>query len=211
MPISIIDKGADVLRNPYEPNVYGVGFMGEGIHKSKINGKTTREYHAWHSMMDRCYNSKHSERYPTYAECEVCEAWHNFQTFAAWYDDNYYEIEGQRMCLDKDILEKGNKVYGPDTCVYAPNYINSLFVKSDATRGDFPIGVTRIAENKYVSRLDVRGKRRHLGYYETPEEAFFAYKSYKERYIKQVADEYKDLIPQRLYDAMYEYEVEYED
>ena len=37
------------------------------------------------------------------------------------------------------------------------------------------------------------------------------YKQFKENYIKQVADEYKDLIPEKLYNAMYEYEVEIED
>ena len=36
------------------------------------------------------------------------------------------------------------------------------------------------------------------------------YKNFKENYIKQVADEYyfKGLIPKRLYEAMYKYEVE---
>ena len=40
---------------------------------------------------------------------------------------------------------------------------------------------------------------------------FFVYKQFKEKYIKQVADEYKDLIPQKLYDALYKYEVEIND
>ena len=32
-------------------------------------------------------------------------------------------------------------------------------------------------------------------------------KKIKESYIKQVADDYKDLIPVKLYEAMYKYEV----
>ena len=52
---------------------------------------------------------------------------------------------------------------------------------------------------------------RNLGYFETPKEAFQAYKVAKENYIKQVADEYKDKIPYRLYEAMYNYEVEITD
>lgn len=47
--------------------------------------------------------------------------------------------------------------------------------------------------------------------YKTKEEAFLVYKQAKEKYIKQVADEYKDKIPKRLYDAMYKYEVEITD
>ena len=44
--------------------------------------------------------------------------------------------------------------------------------------------------------------------FNTPQEAFQAYKKFKENYIKQVADEYKEYIPQKLYEAMYNYEVE---
>lgn len=46
-----------------------------------------------------------------------------------------------------------------------------------------------------------------------PFQAFTCYKNFKENYIKQVADEYysKGLIPKKLYDAMYKYEVEIND
>ena len=43
------------------------------------------------------------------------------------------------------------------------------------------------------------------------EEAFQAYKQAKEQYIKEVAEEYKDKIPYRLYEAMMNYEVEIDD
>ena len=50
-----------------------------------------------------------------------------------------------------------------------------------------------------------------MGSFDSEEEAFYAYKEFKEQYIKQVADEYKDKIPKKLYDAMYKYEVEITD
>jgi hypothetical protein len=58
-----------------------------------------------------------------------------------------------------------------------------------------------------------KSKQKHLGYFplDKPFQAFYAYKVFKENYIKQVADKYKDLIPQKLYDAMYKYEVEIND
>ena len=52
---------------------------------------------------------------------------------------------------------------------------------------------------------------RNLGYFETPKEAFKSYKTFKEQYIKQVADEYKDKIPKKLYEAMYNWKVEITD
>ena len=65
-------------------------------------------------MFDRCYYSGYQDNNPTYRGCTVAEEWHNFQNFAKWYEDNY--IEGYQ--LDKDIKVEGNKVYGPDTCMF---------------------------------------------------------------------------------------------
>jgi hypothetical protein len=117
------------------------------------------------------------------------------------------------MCLDKDILYKGNKVYSPETCVFVPERINILFVKSDKIRGEYPIGVTwRKDRGRFSSRCcDAHGTYKPLGCYDTVEGAFNAYKTFKEKVIKQVADEYKHLIPNKLYQAMYNYQVEIND
>ena len=56
-----------------------------------------------------------------------------------------------------------------------------------------------------------KSKRKYLGTYETQEKAFEVYKYYKEKNLKEVADYYKDLIPKKLYDGMYSYEVEITD
>ena len=50
-----------------------------------------------------------------------------------------------------------------------------------------------------------------MGLYDTPEKAFEVYKQFKEQNIKQVADYYKDLIPEKLYQVLYEYQVEITD
>ena len=116
------------------------------------------------------------------------------------------------MNLDKDILIKGNKVYGPDTCIFVPQDINKLFTKRNNNRGNYPIGVSyNKQQKKYKSYCNTNSKQNFLGYYDTPEEAFTIYKQFKENYIKQVADEYKNHIPEKLYNAMYEYEVEIDD
>jgi hypothetical protein len=47
--------------------------------------------------------------------------------------------------------------------------------------------------------------------FETIEEAFIAYKDFKEKLIKQTADKYKDKIPDNLYLAMKNYKVEITD
>lgn len=64
-------------------------------------------------MIKRCYAHLESSRHKTYTECEVCEEWQNFQNFAEWYDENYFN----GCHIDKDIKIKGNKIYSPETCI----------------------------------------------------------------------------------------------
>ena len=201
------------VKNLIFPNVFGVGYIGEGEYTSKTKGCDERAYEIWQGMLERCY-SRHSEKYPTYVGCAVCEEWHNYQNFAKWYEGNYYEIDGERMCLDKDILVKGNKTYSPETCVFVPNEINCLFTKSNRARGEYPVGVYYKKKNKkFCSQCKIGGGKpqKYLGLFLTVEEAFQAYKEFKEQYIKEVANKYKNKIPSRLYEAMMNYEVNIND
>lgn len=194
------------IKNLNYASVFNIGYLGEGEY-SRMENKDA--YTSWQGMLRRCYDSQCLSKNPTYIGCTVCEEWHNFQNFAEWYYENYYEIEGQKMALDKDILCKGNKIYSPDTCVFVPQDINSIFTKRDLKRGCLPIGVSYHKKmNKYQSGCrNGSGHLTYLGYYDTPEEAFEVYKQYKEQVIKDMADEYKDLIPETLYDSMINYEV----
>ena len=122
------------------------------------------------------------------------------------------------MHLDKDILYKGNKIYSPSTCIFVPNRINTLFTKSNLTRGKYPIGVNIDNKtHKFRARCSIFDNinkkviRVTLGSYNNEIEAFQCYKRFKENYIKEVAEEYKNLIPTKLYEAMYKYEVEITD
>lgn len=199
------------IKNYYDKSACGVGFIGLGKYKASIDGVTTEEYNVWKAMMQRCYDAKCKSKHVTYGKCTVDEIWHNFQKFAEWYNENYYEVDGQRIHLDKDILVKGNKIYSPKFCVLVPHDINALFTKCDSKRGNLPIGVD-LNNSKYRAKCRIgNGNRIHLGLFDSPELAFNAYKKYKENYIKKVADFYKDQVPKKLYDAMYKYEVEITD
>ena len=209
------------IKCPYEPRLFNVGYIGEGKYKDlcrKINGKHTKCYSTWHDVLRRCYDKKYQDKKPTYIGCTVCEEWHNFQNFAQWYEENYYEVNEEEMHLDKDILVKGNKFYSPSTCIFVPKQINTLFVNCTRKRGDYPIGVSWIKRDKefrvYCSIYDVisnKSNNIYLGHYQDVNEAFQCYKQFKEKYIKKIADEYKDIIPIKLYEAMYKYKIEITD
>ena len=202
------------VRNPYDKTVYGVGYLGEGKYKVYIDQDHLEPvYNVWRTLLGRVCTEKHREQFPAYADCEVCEEWLCYQNFAEWWNKNMYHIGTERMHLDKDILIKGNKIYSPNTCVFTPQNINKLFTKSNRTRGELPIGVYKVNgyDNKYASHFNSCGKLVNLGTFNTIEGAFNAYKEAKEKEIKRVADEYKGKIPQKLYDAMYRYQVEITD
>ena len=199
------------IKNPFFPSLFGIGFIGVGKFKPfDKNGKHTKCYTAWMQMLRRCYDSKYQETHQTYKGCTVCEEWHNFQVFAEWYYKHFYEIECQIMNLDKDILYKGNKIYSADTCVFVPQFINKLFVKCDKARGNLPIGVSKNGNN-FMANVTKDKEPIYLGTYTTANEAFQAYKRAKEQYIKEVAENYKLLIPHELYEAMITYKVEIDD
>ena len=208
------------VKNPYYPSVYNIGYIGVGKYKTRINGKKLKAYDEWHDMLRRCYDPYELNRHPTYISCEVCKEWLCFQNYAKWREDNYYEIPNEVMSLDKDILVKGNKIYSSETCIFVPHRINSLFTKSNKVRGEYPIGIYYYKQtNKLRANCSIyddkikRDKSVGLGYFplNEPFKAFTTYKNFKENYIKQVADEYKELIPQKLYEALYKYEVEIND
>ena len=204
------------IKNPYHPSLYGVGIVGNK-HLASINGKDTKEYKAWSHILERCFSEKYRNKQPTYRDVSVCEEWLLFENFYKWIHsqsnfDAWYN--GVRWGLDKDILVKGSKLYSPETCCLVPQNVNNLFTKNNVIRNDTPIGV-HAQMGKYLALCNnpFTGKQEYYGSYDTPEEAFQAYKKAKESYIKQVAqEEYaKGNITKRCYEAMMNYEVEITD
>ena len=200
------------IKSKYSKTIFNIGYLSEGKYNAKKNNKLTLQYKSWVSMIERCYSKIKLEREPSYKVCTVCDAWLNFQNFAKWFDENYYTIKNDIIELDKDILHKGNKVYSSENCIFVPSRINCLFTKSDKIRGKYPIGVKyhkrdRIFESSCSKIINNKKKSIYLGRFNNPIEAFNVYKTFKENYIKEVADEYKDKIPKKLYDAMYNWKV----
>lgn len=186
--------------------IYGVGINDyDGL--TKKSGESIQSYNIWRQMLCRCYCKKHQEKFPTYIGCTVCDDWIYFSNFKRWFDKNY--IEGYE--IDKDLIKKGNRVYSPDTCCFVPKEINAIF-KGYQHENNLPIGVTK-KHGRYNARFSKYHKDIHLGYFDTPKEAFQSYKIAKEKYIKEVADEYyaEDKITERVREAMHRYKVEITD
>lgn len=206
------------IRNPYYPSIYGFGITG-CKYPTKENGVSTKQYNAWIDMLKRCFIEKTKDKQPSYKDVECCEEWINFETFCDWlYNQQNFDKwkNGCRWAIDKDILVKRNKIYSPQTCCLVPQNVNCLFLKREAERGEYPIGVRYREDDGFIAvcRNPFTDSAEELGYYSTPEKAFYlGYKPYKEKIIKQVAQiEYNNgNITKQCYQAMMKYEVEIDD
>lgn len=210
--------------SPYARRTHGVGYLGEGKYtftdknnlNSKGHAKKTKCFEYWESMFYRCYNENFQKK-TAYLNCTVCDEWHNYQNFAKWFYENYYTIDNEIMNIDKDILIKGNTIYSPNTCCFVPSTINKLFITREKQKKfNTPMGIyKRVNKKDNKAKYDVKLKRYnicvHYGEYDTVEEAFQIYKQEKEKYIKEVADKYKNYLPQKVYNAICSYEVEITD
>lgn len=186
--------------------VLGVGYN-DLKYKYSNDKFYTKALIVWQTMIRRCYSDKYKKNKPSYIGCVVSKEWLTFSTFYDWYIVNYTN----GYVLDKDILVKGNKVYSSDTCCFVPPRINSLFIKSNRSRGKYPIGVY-FNQGKYKAQLNKMEENQiSLGVFNCPIDAFNAYKEAKESYIKMMADKWKDKIKPKVYNAMYNYKVEITD
>ena len=113
--------------------------------------------------------------------------------------------------IDKDLLLKGNKIYSPENCCLIPREINGSLNNKRKSNSHLPIGVSNNGSGKYTSKRNFGGLQKHLGTFKTIEEAFFAYKTEKESYIKELAYKWKNQIDPRAYNALMSWEVNIDD
>lgn len=149
-------------------------------------------YKRWTKMLERCYSEKWLKDNPHYIGCSVCDEWLYFSNFKAWM----LEQDWKDKELDKDILVKGNREYGPNVCVFISRSINSFLIEQEKSRGEFPIGVYfDKSRGKFRATCSVVGtsKNKALGIFKTPEEAHEAWLKFKLMQAKLLASEQKDV------------------
>ena len=203
-------KNGDV-KDRYLPSVCGVGIIGTKYPVSE-GGRDTKDYALWKRMLERCYSDSYQKKRPTYKGCKVSDNFKSYEYFYEWCHSQIgFGVDGFE--LDKDLLIKGNKVYSESTCVFLPQEINKVLIKSEKMRGKHLIGVcwhnTKKAFMAQVSKN--KAGLEYLGYFKTELEAFNAYKTAKESFIKEQAEEWKDKIDVRAYEALMNYTVEISD
>lgn len=179
------------------------------VNYKKLNEK--QKYSRWYNMNSRCYKECYHRSHPgeIYPECNVCDEWRtNREAFYNWLDENYYTVStGEQMDVDKDIRVNRNRLYSPDNCLIVPHTINNLW-------SHLSINYPTFNERKEMWEIGTRfypdpyGEKKS---FEDLEEARDFAAGVKYAHIKEVAEIYKDEMPEKIYQAMLAYRIDQED
>lgn len=195
-----------LVKDRMYPSVYGVGITGEKI--PVVDGKRCKQRELWVRMLDRCYSKGKNK--PTYEGCSVSKNFKYYPFFKEWCEKQIgFDVKG--FALDKDILVKGNKVYSEDACVFVPQEINNILTYKKSTNKGLSASVALQKSGRYSVSFRKDRITQNLGRFDTPEEAFAAYKLAKESYIKEVAEKWKDQVDFRVYEALMKWTIEIAD
>lgn len=196
------DAKRGLVKNPNHRSVCGIGYLGEGVYKGQVDKIRNKSYLIWKNILLRCYETDSIKFKPTSKNCSVVEEWHNYQTFAKWFEENY--VEGFE--LDKDIIVKGNRIYGPTTCCFVPPDINKLIKAYDYPEKNCPVGVVKRGRY-FIAKISIGDHRTKQKLFKTIEEAFNYYKTFKEKHIKELAEKYKHLITDKVYESLINHKI----
>lgn len=173
--------------------VFGVGINDADYITNKatrVNGRLVKEWQCpihqtWSSILRRCYSLYLHKRLPTYVGCEIHPDWVSFMGFRDWMLSQ--DWEGKH--LDKDLIFRGNKLYGPDTCVFLSQSLNNFTTARAGCRGKYLIGVCK-TRSAFLAQcrnpFTRRGER--LGKFPTEMEAHLAWQAKKHEHALKLAE-----------------------
>lgn len=156
------------VKDPFYPNVYGVGYVGDIKFPSR-----NPLYAMWGGMLRRAYGNEECYR-KAYANVFVCDRWHYFGNFIAdapylpgykeWQIDMTYQ-----HALDKDMLQlclppESPRYYSPDTCCFIPVSINSMIVNNSNKFIVHPVGIYTDTDRFYLRPI-INGQIYNWGEY----------------------------------------------
>lgn len=192
------------------------------LEQEYIEYKNKASYHAhvvYNDILKRCgYTNDKNNISACYDGSTMWQVWlDDPKSFVKWYLEHYYEVFGEEMDVDKDLFGDGSGMYHLDFCCIMPKGLNTLLANSKKHYGKgetpdnvLPLGVRYNSKTKkYHAEIQFTGTDRPipLSEWDTAEEAFAEYKIMKQADILRVVAEYKESIPDYIYNRFLKVEV----
>lgn len=122
-----------------------------------------------------------------YGDVTIDPRWDTLEGFREWFlaQPGHEDV----WAIDKDLLVRGNRVYGPDTCALIPGWINNAI--ATRPRGALPRGVQYRSRNRVMASISRGSSMIRLGTFEDPMEAHHAWQLAKGDSLDALADRYE--------------------
>lgn len=160
------------------------------------------DYQIWYGMLVRATDEEYKAVTPAYSQASVSEDWLIRSNFKKWYMAHsvFFDLEGLRLELDKDLLVPGNKMYSADTCALIPQYLNVAFNSGVDSATNLPMWVSYRKRNKDMlndlkkpyraSLTRGNGEFVHVGYFSEVKDAHQAAQQMKISFLYEILDKY---------------------
>jgi hypothetical protein len=153
--------------------IFGVGIndLPNEPTRGIVNGKRWNcpKYAIWKDILRRCYRQD-GYRFVAYKGVTVCPDWIYRSKFNEWLNSQP-QNNWQDLQIDKDLLVKGNKVYGSDTCCFLTGRENLIF-RPHSTKLGSVSRIHQCPKRPWRGRKNI-GVVKYVGYFSTKEEAEF--------------------------------------
>lgn len=187
--------------------VFGVGINDWDCRTVMDNGHPIPEYKLWKTVLLRCFGDKNSKILSTYGGVSCDESWLSMRKFIEDVSSigNYDMAVNSDWAIDKDILIPKNRIYSIDTVCFVPKQINNSYKNYNRESG-LPCGVYSCTNSStFFAKISIDGRQKYLGTFNCPEDASNAFKIEKEKYVKLLADRWKGVISENVYNSMVSY------
>lgn len=183
------------------------------------NKASLQAYIVYNGILERCRDTADNDRIgKCYDKTKMWQGWiDNPKAFVRWYLEHYYECGDESMQVDKDLFGNGSDMYHPDFCCILPQGLNVLLAnaKKHYKEGETPDNVLPLGvrysgrTGKYTSEIIFTGAEKSivLSERDTADEAFEEYRIMKQADILRVAAQYKESIPDYIYERLLTVEV----
>lgn len=158
-------------------------------------------HHKYNNMIQRCYDEKwQEENTKAYANETVCKEWleDKYNTYFPFLEKEFYVVDDFQMDIDHNIIDYFNHEYNENTVLIVPHYINVLWESLE-------VGKTHITYNKKLNKYIVKvmdDSELITEECDTYNEALETFCNIKQAIIYAEAEDLKDRVPAKVYNAM---------
>jgi hypothetical protein len=196
------------IKNPYQKSILGIAAFGNAYKYDLFKyGDKKRKYlyDLYRDLIKRVYTPYNNAEVNAYKDGELDPRWDTYEKFLDWvFGDKTNNFQWFYQ-LDKDLLKPGNKIYGPDTCIFLPQQLNKTLAFSKSVV-NLCQGVSKTQSGKYRSRINSTLLKLSHQFRATMSEAqsFLIYASGKRYILNIYADIFfkEKLINQKIKDSI---------